>query len=681
MPPLQRGAALLMIMVILGVFAAYFAISALNRTHFNERNRVNTAALSQARDALLGFAAAYRDFGHPNEVYGYLPCPDLDNNGAGGIGGVASTSPVCPNKDISTAGRVPWYTLGMPPLRDKAGECLWYAASGTVKDVNKTDILNWDTLGQFIIQDASGTVLAGGASGAAAHQRPFAVVIAPGAALGAQSRTASVSECGGSTVLASYLEGVALPWPAVAKAPTTITVAIPTSINNGSNNDQAVWITPKDIFDRVKMTRQFKSDIDVMLDDIAACLGTIATISPASPTHKGIDNVINDYNANCPNTAVQTNIINNWRDNLLYAHPLTESKVTYSNGTTDEHCTAVLLFGGERTGAQIRDTQTNQDNATMYLEGSNATLFPNAGTYSGMSRFNGRNASADLLRCIKAAPPTKLSFSNASDFASFTPKGVGVTTDTTTPGDPKVIFNNAAGSNGGCFWNPNVQQLAGKTIRAYYEFIFGWPDPPGGADRGNGFTFQMVEGDMPPPPNCGTQADMGALSYTDPRGVTSLLIETDVHQDAANNDSVENHTAIMFGGNMIHSGTNGTLTTACDGSSSGCIHAPANRFEESPTPLLHNQRIEIHTGCDAGCAHCNASTPAGSNTSITVWVDCSDCSDLRSDADRSATPPTIQRCIDLTTVMNTFYFGLTAGFRSGTSLQGVTVSKLNISSE
>lgn len=672
-----------MMMLILGVLAAYFTLSTLNRTHFNERNRVNTAALSQARDALLGFAAAYRDFSHPNEVYGFLPCPDLDNNGAGGIGGVASVSPACPNKDISTAGRLPWYTLSIPPVRDNAGECLWYAVSGTAKDVNKTDILNWDTLGQFIIQDTSGTVLAGGASGAAAHQRPLAVIIAPGVALGAQSRTASGSECGGSTVLSSYLEGVGLPWPAAAGATTTITVATPTSIANGSNNDQALWITSKDIFDRVKVNNHFKRDIDTMLDDIAACLGTIATISPTSMTNKGVDDVINDYNTSCPHTALQTNIINNWRDNLLYTHPLTNSSVTYSNGSTYEGCAAILLFSGERASTQIRDTPTNRDNPAMYLEGSNASLFPNAGAYNGASGFNGRSpyASNDLVRCIKVASPTEFSFSNASDFASFTPKGVGVTTDTTIPGNPKVKFDNAAGSSGGCFWNPNVLQLAGKTIRAYYEFIFGWPDLPGGQDRGNGFTFQMVEGDMPPPPNCGTQADMGALSNADPRGVNSVLIETDVRQDVANNDSAENHTAIMYGGNLTHSPTNGTLTLACDGSASGCRHAPADKFEESPTPLPHHQRIEIHTGCDAGCAHCNATTSAGPNTRFTVWVDCADCSNLRSDADRTATPPTIQRCIALPALMNTFYFGLTAGFRSGTFQQGVTLSNLSIRSE
>jgi hypothetical protein len=671
----------MVILLALGLMAAYFTINALNRASHNERKRVNSSALAEARDALLGFAATYRDNGHANEVYGYLPCPDLDNNGAGGLGGVASVSPVCPATDRSTAGRLPWNSLAIQPLRDHAGECLWYAVSGTAKDVNKTGVFNWDTLGQFIVQDAGGNPLMGGATGAAAHQRPLAVLLAPGFTLAGQTRAASASECSGTTTLASYLESLGAPWPAPAAATTTVTLGTPASI--ASNNDQAIWITPQDVFDRIRMNRNFKADIDTMMNDITACIGTLGTISPASPTNKGIDTAITDYNANCPHTPLQTNVIVNWRDNLLYAHPAGTSTVT-SAGITTENCTAVLLFSGARTATQTRETPLNQGNPAMYLEGSNAALFPNAGAYSGANAFNGlttASASTDLVRCIKSATVTESSFSKPGDFASYTPAGVGVTTDTSVPANPKVLFNNAAGLNGGCFWNPTALPRTGKTIRAYYEFIFGWADPVGGADRGNGLTLQMVRGDSGAPANCGTQANMGVLPAGDLRGVNSLIFETDVHQDAGHNDLAGNHTAILYGGNLVHSLTNGNLTTACNGSASGCRHTPADKFEESPTPLPHKQRIEIHSGCDASCTLCNATTPAGPNTRVTAWVDCVNCSDIRFDVDRQATPPTLSRCIVLPASMNTIYFGLTAGFRSGASQQGVTVTNLNIRSE
>ena len=111
----------MVLMLVLGLLAAYFAISALNRSSINERNRLSANTLAQAKDALIGFAAAYRDNAptHANQVFGYLPCPDMTNSGT------ASASPTCPAQDISATGRLPWNTLGLPALRESAGECLW----------------------------------------------------------------------------------------------------------------------------------------------------------------------------------------------------------------------------------------------------------------------------------------------------------------------------------------------------------------------------------------------------------------------------------------------------------------------------------------------------------------------------------------------------------------------------
>ncbi len=686
----QRGAALLVLMMILGLLAAYFAISALNGGSQNERNRVNTKAMAQAKEALIGFAATYRDT-HPNvlldhvEVFGYLPCPDIDNLLA--TNGVASVSPSCPNQNISTTGRLPWNTLGIPALRDNAGECLWYAVSGSAKDVNKTAVFNWDTLGQFIVQDASGNVLAGGAAGAAAHQRPLAVILAPGTAVN-QTRAPSASQCSGTTTLTSYLEGIGAPAPGPVGGITTITVATPASVAAGSNNDQAQWITSKDVFDRVKVRSDFRDDIDTMMDELASCISILPTISASSATSKGINNAIADYNANCPPTLTQANVLTNWQNNLLYTNPGAPSTVKISdNGVTYSSCTAVLLFGGERTVGQTRETPANVDIASNYLETTN-TIFPSAGAYTGMAGFTDKNASADLVRCIKPFTGQQASFAN--NFSAFVPNGTGVTTGlsngVTPPGAPSglntVSFNNAAGPNGGCFWYPNAIQLAGKVLRIYYNNWFSFSDPVGGADRGNGFTFQMVRGDIGAPSNCGTKAKMGVLDSADGRGVISYIVETDVHQDAANNDSVENHTAIMYGGNLTHSATNGDLTPKCDGSAAGCRHNPANKFEELPTPLPHSQRIEIHTGCDASCVNCNAAAPLATNsTRVSVWVDCTNCNDLHYDFGRTVQKPTINRCLTPDPEMNSIYFGFTGGFRSGGSLQGVTLWNLDLRTE
>ena len=674
----QRGAALLVLMLVLGLLAAYFAISALNRSSINERNRLSANTLAQAKDALIGFAAAYRDNAptHANQVFGYLPCPDMTNSGT------ASASPTCPAQDISATGRLPWNTLGLPALRESAGECLWYAVSGSAKDVNKTASFNWDTLGQYIVQDFGGATLVG----ATPHERPLAVILSPGGTIGAQTRAMSASECGGSNTITDYLEGIAAPVAGI----TTITVATASSVSSGTNNDQALWISSKEIFDRVKVRSDFKSDIDGMIGDLATCLNNLppAGLPLASATNKGITNVI----AVCPAATPQkVNVLNNWQNNLLYANPGTASTVQTGSVVTTG-CNAVLLFGGERTATQVRDTAANKDLAANYLEAPNVPLpFPNSGAYSGLAGYNSASSSSDIVRCIKGLPAGGAQVSFANDFGSFVTTGVGVTTNVAVPGSPTVSINNAAGASGGCFWYPNSIPLAGKVLRLFYKHQFSFADPVGGADRGNGFSFQMVRSDLgspslpanPASEKCGTQANMGVLNIGTMRGLISYVIETDVHQDlASNNDPAENHTAIMLDGNLTHSPTNGNPTLACNGSAAGCRHTPVNKFEESP-PANHNQRVEIHTGCDSTCAACNPAAHVAPNTyaRVSVWVDCTDCSDVVADLDRVAQVPTVNRCMAVNPAMNSIYFGFTGGFRSGASQQGVTLSNMNLRSE
>ncbi len=712
----QRGAALLVILLGIGLLAAYFAVRALNHSSPLTRQRVSMDALVQAKDALIGFAATYRDT-HLTESLGRLPCPDMTQTLPAGMGGQASVAPQCPNSGISALGRLPWQTLGLPPLRDQAGECLWYAVSGSAKSINPVTPYNWDTLGQFIIRDAGGAVLAG--EPLSPHSRALAVLISPGLALSGPGQTHPTAgspppECGGtagSNNFTAYLEGAPTPWPPAANAVSTLTVASAASASAGTNNDLAVWVTPQMIFDRAMRRSDFRFDIDTMLSNIAACISSQPTISSSFPENKGLgrrtapvppNNLLDDFTLNCPPAGRQVDLLKQWQNNLLYTNPGASSTLV-QNGVTYSNCTAILLFSGARTASQVRATpaqvgsDTNPGDKNQYLEGATATLFPAAGAYVTEPGFNPANPTADIGRCIRPFTGHQASFEN--NFGSFTPAGVGVTTGTTNgttpPGAPgglnAVTLANAAGPNGGCFWYPNNLQLAGRVLRAYYDFWFTTSDPVGGADRGNGLTLQLVRGDMGPPGNCGTQANMGVLDFSDPRGSLSYIIETDVHQDAAHNDPAGNHTAILYAGNLTHSPTNGNVTAACNGSAAGCLANPPDRFEESipvaspppaTQPAAHRQRVEIHTGCNAACTSCNpASPPPGSRTRISVWVDCEACSDVVADINRIAQPPTINRCIVPPAAMNSVYVGLTGGFRSGASQQGVTIWNFNVRTE
>ncbi|MBI4742479.1 MAG: hypothetical protein HY777_13225, partial [Betaproteobacteria bacterium] len=448
----------------------------------------------------------------------------------------------------------------------------------------------------------------------------------------------------------------------------------------------------KEIFDRIKKRSDFKTDVDTLLGDIVSFSNNLATASLplASGGNKGTDNIVSGFLAATPAYPTQkAKVLGNWRNNLLYAGGPTGSFTVNGSPTV---CQALLFFSGERTPGQSRASTADKLVVGNYLETPN-TAFPAGGSYTGATAFDNATSSNDIVRCIRGYA-AQASF--AADFASFVQAGVAVTTNISVPSVPTVTIADASGSAGGCFWLPQIIPLAGRTLRAYYEFQFsradGYALTHSGSDRGNGFTFQMVRGDMGAPATCGTETNMGALGTADTWGSMSFIFETDVHKDSSRSDPAENHTAIMFNGSLDH-GTSGTLSTACNGTASGCRHSPANKFEEgdatdnNPSPSAHNQRIEIHTGCNSTCSTCNPANHVTPTTyaRLTAWADCTDCNDVVADLNRTTQTPTIQRCVDLaayTASMNSIYFGFTGGFRSATStIQSVTLKNLSLRSD
>lgn len=228
-PPRQRGVALLIFLILVVIGGLTFLLTSMTPEAAKaRRDRQTQAALVQARDALLGYAAQFRDLnpdqatGVPKYVYGYLPLPDI------GSSRINTTDPNCKHPvsgaylegcdaanfsgngdNITVIGRFPWRKLGIEPLRDGWGECLWYAVSGSHQDFWKQTPMNWDTLGQLNpVVATSGAELA--SSLASAHDRPVAVIFSPGPPLPGQDRSPSVtddvSQCGGNYTVRNYLD-------------------------------------------------------------------------------------------------------------------------------------------------------------------------------------------------------------------------------------------------------------------------------------------------------------------------------------------------------------------------------------------------------------------------------------------------------------------------------------------
>ena len=227
----QRGFALIALLALAALISAFLIASALNLTragNSNEREDRSMKALTQAKAALIAYAASetWQNTGGVTPFQpGALPCPDRDNDGI-------AEDHEFPQKPCDTAlkriGRFPWKTIGADDLRDASGESLWYAVSASfLKNTpSYTNVINSDTLGQLKV------------TGSAPANNVVAIVFAPGEAIQGQVRSpANVNDP------ASYLEQ----FNAFTYATFTST-GLPSAINN----DRLLVITQADLMATVE---------------------------------------------------------------------------------------------------------------------------------------------------------------------------------------------------------------------------------------------------------------------------------------------------------------------------------------------------------------------------------------------------------------------------------------------
>ncbi len=316
----------LLIMLTMG--GLYFFISNLTPGAVEaRRNEQTDDALSQARDAMLGYVLRYREANPDSstkefkEVYGYLPLPDLgtsrnnnnlSNSSCKDMEGCEAYSFSGNVVDTTVIGRFPWRSLGVAALRDGHGECLWYVVSGGHQRNKPTTPMNWDTLAHLDLKIAKGTAeLAPLLADAQAHDRPVAIIFSPGPTLSGQDRGKSaddnVDTCGGNYSAKNYLDpSVATTLGTVsnyfggatnqasqttsAEAPKAMLAVqiqkrsdstlwpgknCPTSDSTNCEtvvNDQGLSVTSDLIFSRLRKRAAFRGDINAMLDRMVPCL-------------------------------------------------------------------------------------------------------------------------------------------------------------------------------------------------------------------------------------------------------------------------------------------------------------------------------------------------------------------------------------------------------------------------
>ena len=458
----QRGAALMLMLVIVVMGIAAALVGSLSTTALkNARQEKTSVALAQAKEALIGYAITYGDKpDHIGQVHGYLPCPDIDaSNGEG------SSKLSCGSKNVSSIGRLPWKTLGLPALRDGDGECLWYAVSGTYQSNQKTDLMNWDTNGQLQAYAADGTRLDSN------YNQVVAVIFAPGAAQGSQNRTPSgaAPACGGNYSASAYLDNNTahvINNASISAVASAVSKFIQGD-NNGEVNDRMIFITRQDLWNAMLKRSDFTQKLKDMTRAVAECLADYGDNNDWSSNHSlpwpaplslG-DYAINDnYNdddwiyagrvphlvgtsksdsdndmsgsrlmtsgngLNCPRYAASpSNELerlypwwNNWKDHLFYALSEEYRPRVASTGSCFGGCVwisgsgnyaAIVMFSGSALSGINRasTTTTNSERGVLsnYLEGHNESSYPNGG---GDNEYQTGTASPtfnDILYCIR----------------------------------------------------------------------------------------------------------------------------------------------------------------------------------------------------------------------------------------------------------------------------------------
>ena len=402
---------MIMFVVMLVIAGLAGLVGLLGRsTAVSERDKKTAEVLAQAKESLISYATTYSDT-HSGAASGYVPCPDMGNSSAEGI---AATS--CGSRDISVMGRLPWKSLGVPPLVDTNGECLWYVAAGSHKNNTKSSFMNWDTNGLIEVMAPDGSTYM---TGSAPENRAVAVIFSAGAVMNGQDRTTAATAlvCGGNYIALNYLDTDtvhSLDNATVSPVANALVRFVSGQVLDASAravvNDRLIFITKDDIFNVIKRRNDFALFVSgVLMSNATGCLSTTLptpvtidfstmTESPGTTTGSLVTGRIPVATAN----ACGSNYVREWRDNLLYAKCVSGGSCLTVNGAS---CRGVVIFAGERHVFQQRNTTAQRNSWINYLEGSAATdsypAFVSGSTvFSGVATYSPAQPTADLLACI-----------------------------------------------------------------------------------------------------------------------------------------------------------------------------------------------------------------------------------------------------------------------------------------
>jgi len=270
----QRGAALLVFFLVVLISGVLYLVGRVALDRGSVAYEASTSeALAAAKQALIAYAVAFYPQGHEG-LYGFLPCPETQAAGSEGI-----SQGNCTAQYFNAIGRLPWKTLGIAPLKDGSGECLWYAVSGDYKFGStpgpRSAMHNADSPGMLALFDENLNII----KGTLPEDRVVAIIIAPGPQLPGQNRPAASSAlpCKVARVVAdplAYLESVGIYFNSdVSASADTVDYFVTAKNLQGSTiNDRIMTITVGDIFSAIKNQASFAARMDNLTEGLTRCI-------------------------------------------------------------------------------------------------------------------------------------------------------------------------------------------------------------------------------------------------------------------------------------------------------------------------------------------------------------------------------------------------------------------------
>lgn len=574
----HAGHALLVMLIVLVVGSLAGIVDGLDGLRLRlARAQAGDDALAVAKEALLSYAVTYRDM-HDAEVPGYLPCPDTPDKSGLVAPGDGSAAAGCGDPGEIVVGLLPYRTLGLPDLRDSAGNCLWYAVSGRFKNAPKTVPLNWDTQGQLSVLAADGTPLAAPDD---AHGGAAAIVFSPGPALDGQSRPSFAQPCGADPARSTaYLESL----------PAAFVQGGGDAAGKIVNNDRLVWLTPRDIFSRIAARTDFRNPlgsvpeggINQLIDAqrkalegrLWASMAALSATSPGTPgaaalpaNHGDYDQFAGKVIGDVPDLKPlnyrggnRDNYFDNWQEQFRYAVCDDLRPLSGCLAAGARSCRGALFFAGRAAGGGPRPSTMKPHTPPPSRSSWLANYFETGGglellagpalSFAAAGSYDAGAPSADVGVCL--APGGYTSF--AKDIGSYAriatsvarpEAAIDVAAKTLGLGHAAAT---AAGS--GCAWFPTPLPFT-TSLRAYFKLRI--------ADAGEGFVFAIVDADANAAGlNAGSLCGSATGSHLGYAGAgivaPKLGLEIDTRVQASNcsgsnrNDPSAQHTAFVYWG-------------------------------------------------------------------------------------------------------------------------------------